>query len=155
MSGSGIAPHIKADYPELEIVARLTIGSEVAVATPTTKNFALVSYADPEFLDIFDLNFSAGDRRAALKAPHSAVITASYAQQLFGADDPIGKSLLLNNRETVNIAGVMTEPREPSHISINPANGLLKFSLVISMDTAEALRRATISDTEHPGTEFF
>jgi putative ABC transport system permease protein len=134
-----LAPHLRADFPELERVARASRGEETAVAVDGKKDFAQVSYADPEFLEIFDLQFLAGDRRRALSGPHSAVVTQDLAQRLFGTTNAIGRSLLLNNRETVNITGVIAAPRQPSHMSEERSSAPLNFSALVSMDTLQAL----------------
>lgn len=141
LTGWSVAPYLKQDYPTLEI-ARAVVGQEMAVAVQNSdqgaKDFALVSYADPEFLRIFDLNFIVGNRRAALNEPHTAIISADFAKQLFGNVDVLGKALLLNNRETVHITGVIGPQPQPSHITSAGVMPFLRFSLLVSMDAQEA-----------------
>jgi putative ABC transport system permease protein len=140
LAGWGIAKYLKAEYPQLEIVARALRAEEMSIATSVTKNFAQVSFADPEFLEVFDLPFVAGNSRTALSTPHSAVIADQLAIKLFGTTDVIDKTVLLSNREMVRITGIMSTPRQPSHISFSGSNGGLQFTLLVSMDTWEVLR---------------
>ena len=134
-SGWSIGPLIDADHPELEAVVRASLSQDLAVATPETKDYAQVSFADPEFLDLFDLPFVVGDARNALRAPHSAVVSQEFAKKFFGDANPLGRALILNNRETVRITGVIAPPKQPSHISTRNALPILRFAVLASMDS--------------------
>lgn len=141
LTGRAYGPLLKNDFPELEHVVRASRGAEVAVSSDATKGFAMVAYVDPDYLDVFDFDFVAGDRRKALQPPHSAVINDDFARQLFGTTDVVGTTLLLNNRETVHITGVMKAPRQPSHMSNNPNSVAMQpFQLLVSIDAWGALR---------------
>jgi len=158
LTGLSVGQYLKQDYASLEI-ARATVGQEMAVAlqnsAQNTKDFALVSYADPEFLSIFDLNFIAGNRRAALKDHRSAVINEDFARKLFGSADVLGKTLLLNNRETVQITGVIGPQPQPSHITSAGVMPFLKFSLLVSMDTQDAILAASDPEAARLASRIF
>jgi putative ABC transport system permease protein len=154
-SGWSVAPHLKSDYPELEIVARAVMSQEVAVATEGAKTYVLASFADPEYLDVFDLPFVAGDRRTALRSPRSAVIKEDLARQLFGTSNAMGKELLLNNLETVRITGIVRAPKQPTHIAAKFAGKVVDFSLLVSMDTGAALVAANSPDTAFTANRSF
>ena len=94
---------------------------------------------DPEFLDIFDLPFVAGDSRTAFAAPRSAVLTREYSARLFGSDDPIGKTILIGNAIDTTVTGVIDPIREPSHMG-RSANAPLPFDLLASRDVLDAIR---------------
>jgi len=65
-------------------------------------------YADPDFLEIFELSFIEGNAAEALEAPNSIVLTQKTAAQLFGKDEKIlGKSLRVNDSDTFKITGVV------------------------------------------------
>jgi putative ABC transport system permease protein len=137
---------LRADFPQLEAVARLTPGREAPVAYDDKSAFVNSAYADPEFLKIFGLPFIRGDAQAALGTPRSAIVTQATAERLFGTTDVIGKTLLLNNRERVAVTGVISELKQPSHFS--GGLGLIQFDLLASMDTYESMVRATGSPTK-------
>jgi putative ABC transport system permease protein len=90
--------------------------------------------------------------RTALKSPRSAVVSDTLAKQLFGSTQVLGKTLLLNNRETVHIAGVVSEQRQPTHLAIVP---MFQFTLLVSMDTLEAMLPAANSSAARPASRFF
>jgi putative ABC transport system permease protein len=149
-TGRAYAPLLKNDYPELEYVARASRSAELAVSSDTAKGFAMTSYVDPQYLDVFDFDFVAGDRRNALRQPRSAVIHDELARQWFGTTDVVGTALVLNNRETVHITGVMKSPRQPSHMSASAASmAMHQFQLLVSIDAWKALRpQSNITEAE-------
>jgi putative ABC transport system permease protein len=140
------AEHLRADVPELESVARVlaTVGvlpEEVPVATGDRKAIMHVTYADPEFLDVFALPFLAGDSHNALRAPRSAIVSASAAVKLFGAvDKSLGQTLRLQNGNEVTVRGVLDRLPQPSQLStdIGAGSALVRFDVMFSMDVLEA-----------------
>ena len=62
-------------------------------------------HADESVPEIFTLKMIKGSR-TGLKAMPSILISASVAQLLFGSDDPINRTLRLNNRTDVTVTGV-------------------------------------------------
>src|SRR5262249_55401347 len=89
---------LKSDYPAITTVARATlIDGKTMIASGGRAERVFGAAADPEFLELFDLPFVAGDARRALASPRSVVITRDLAARLFGADDAIGKSIVIGN----------------------------------------------------------
>jgi putative ABC transport system permease protein len=74
-------------------------------------------YADPEILDILDIPLRSGDSRTALFQPNSIVISSNYADTHFQNEDPIGKQLILNEKEETiyTVTGVMDNRSRKSH----------------------------------------
>src|SRR5688500_4378440 len=58
------------------------------------------SFVQSEFLDMVSLQIVAGNRNA-LDEPYSILMAESVAKTIFGADDPLGKVLKLDNNHTV------------------------------------------------------
>jgi putative ABC transport system permease protein len=135
-----VAKHIRADFPQLEAVARLHPQGEMVVSVGSIKIFAKTSLADPDLLRIFKLPFIHGDSREAVRTPLGIVITADVAKKLFGARDVLGRSLLLSNSLTVTVTGVVGDIPRPSQL----ADTVLKqsFDVIISFDTAAAMYRS-------------
>lgn len=138
-----LANYLKAEFPELERVARASLGEEVAVTTDGSKAFMQVSYADGDFLRVFDLPFISGDKRTALDGARRAVVTRDLALRLFGSDRVVGRHMLVSNRESVTITGVIDRLPAPSHMSTTQRTASLYFEALVSMDTHVALREAT------------
>lgn len=84
-------------------------------------------YADPSFMDIFQFPMLAGEGSSALKEPYTMVLTQEKATQFFGEENPIGQTMILNNREErpYKITGVMEDMPKRTH---------LQFSYILSME---------------------
>ncbi len=85
-------------------------------------------FAEADFFDImhFPLIKSAGTR--TLKEPNTAYISQSASKRLFGAIDPLGKTFVLDNRETIEVIGVLKDI---------PKTSLVGEELFISFKTLE------------------
>ena len=91
MTGPVLSQFLRADFPDLEAVARRTPEQSLAVSTGGSATFASVSFADAEFLRIFDLRYRAGAGAASLSSPNSAVVTEEAANRIFGTTQVIGR----------------------------------------------------------------
>jgi putative ABC transport system permease protein len=142
-----LAERLKADYPQLEAVARLSTG-EAQIEANGVPVSAAVAYAEPQFLRVFPLPFLAGDARAALEAPRSAVVSAALAEKIFGTQGVVGRRIMVNGRESVTITGVLDKIPQPSHLSTNPGGAGLVITVeaLVSMDTHVALLNALAPD---------
>lgn len=73
-----------------------------------------ITFVEPEFLDLFTVNFLAGDRKTALDEPNKVILTASKAKKYFGLTDEnlhgaMGKSILLDNSRTSYVSGIIED----------------------------------------------
>jgi putative ABC transport system permease protein len=66
-------------------------------------------YVSPEFLEMFQFPMTAGSATQALNDPTSIVISESTAKALFGDEDPINKTVLLDNRNELKVTGVVSD----------------------------------------------
>jgi putative ABC transport system permease protein len=135
---------LEVQFPEFETLSRARAGGLMPVTAGEREARLYASYADPEFLEIFDLPFVAGDARAALAAlaaPGSAVLTQSAAQRLFGAADPIGRTFRYAGVTDLTVTGVIGDIVQPSHIGPVPA-ALRRFDVLASWDALERVIEA-------------
>lgn len=131
---------LSVQFPEFETLSRARAGGLTPVAAGEQKARLYASYADPAFLEIFDLPFVAGDPRAAL-APGSAVLTENAARRLFGAADPIGRTFRYAGVIDLTVTGVIGSIAQPSHIGPAPT-ALLRFDVLASWDALERVVEA-------------
>jgi putative ABC transport system permease protein len=83
-----------------------------------------VTVADEHFLEIFDFPLVAGDRKTALVAPNSILITEDLATRLFNKTDVLGKNLQFSFMESpLKITGILKN---------HPRNSSFDFSSLIS-----------------------
>lgn len=114
-------PEMKRRFPEVADATRFSPGwSGVTVRRGNIffdeKGFC---YADPNFFKVLDFKALSGDLRTALYKPHTLVITSDMATKYFGKENPVGKKLLLNNKDEYQVAAVIENVPANSHFSFD------------------------------------
>ena len=79
--------------------------------------------ADPGFFEFFTYEFMIGDAETALNEPGSVVITEQTAEKIFGNNDPVGETLLIENAflspTAFTVTGVLKNIPPNSHFRFN------------------------------------
>ena len=120
------------EIPGIEFASRIS-GVENKLFTYNQNKIKLdFNYVDPAFLKIFNYAFLKGNPLTALKQPNSVILTASTAKKLFGSEEPVGKSLMWDNRKPVVVTAVIADL---------PKNQSFQF---------EALQTWAFHDQEYP-----
>ena len=115
---SAIAPIIKAELSDVEAVAR-TITLEYLVTMGADSFYQRIRFADPELLQIFDMQYIHGDS-TALEDPSGIVITETAAIKYFGSTDVIGEIVTLDNEYDYRISAVIEDVPRNSHFNSMP-----------------------------------
>ena len=137
-----VAQYLKADFPQIEAVARTVQVNANASYVNGDRAIRIMEFgADGALLDILDLPFIEGDAHNALKSPLSVVLTEESAQKLFGADHALGKHLLLGGVWDVTVTGVVGKIPEPSHMG-RSVFAPFNFDALTSRDLYESVLRA-------------
>ncbi len=120
-----LATALLADIPEIERAVRLNANGKALLANGEKKFLEKrVMFADDGYFQLFPSEFLAGNAEMALKNPESIVLTEELAQKYFGTENPIGKTLQMDNGEYFTISAV---------IKNNPQNRHLRFDALIPM----------------------
>ncbi|MBN1893328.1 ABC transporter permease, partial [bacterium] len=119
------AGEIEKEFPEIEKVGRITgfayfgAGSNDIRRTDKPDNIFEEGfvYASQGVLDIFQTQMVYGNPDHALDAPQTMVISKRKADKFFPDENPVGKTVMLNNDEKriYAISGVMEDPPHHSH----------------------------------------
>lgn len=142
-----LADALRAEFPQLEFVARSLASEELPVMVGDQSSFVYVAFADPDFTRVFDLPLLTGNATTALDAPRSAIVSVALAERLFGDESgAVGRTIRLASREDVTITGVVSSIPQPSQMSTDNGQAQLYFEALVSMDTHEALVRAAKPD---------
>ena len=97
---------------------------------------------DPEFLEIFDLPFIAGDPHTALATPDGVLLSEAAAVRLYGTRDVLGKTITLGgNRIDATVKGVIGTIPEPSHLG-SSRSASLNFEMIAPWDLYDRLRQS-------------
>ena len=122
-----MAKALKEDFPEVERSGRLMphplfycAGSNQVRRTEEEQNTFEqgFTYADQSMLDILHVPMIYGDRKNALAEPNTMVISKSKANKYFPNQNPVGKTMILNNDKNriYRIGGVIQDFPATSHI---------------------------------------
>ncbi|MDR0796639.1 MAG: ABC transporter permease [Tannerella sp.] len=118
-----LGPTLKTDYPEMAGVARL-VYSDLVYGNEDAKFRIRTGYIDTDFLTMFDFPLLYGNRETALNDPYSVILTEKATMRLFGKEDPMGKTVLVNNQYPKTVTGVMKDL---------PANTFFQFEALLSV----------------------
>lgn len=75
-----------------------------------------VYFVDSTVFQIFDFDFTAGNKKTALDAPNSIVLNETIATKIFKGDNPIGQTLKTDGNQTFQVTGVYKDMPSNSHI---------------------------------------
>jgi putative ABC transport system permease protein len=68
-----------------------------------------VSFAEPEFFDIFNYPLIEGNIKTALSEPNTVILTESKAKKLFKGQNAMNKSFKLENKVTLKVTGILKD----------------------------------------------
>ncbi|MFC1492621.1 ABC transporter permease [candidate division KSB1 bacterium] len=115
----GAVQAFEEQLPEIISAARVGYGSGVVTMNQRIFEVAGVLYTDSTFFEIFTYEFIKGDPFSALDEPGNVVLTETYADMLFGDEDPMGKMVNLSTDGDLIVKGVIRDVPDNSHFSFN------------------------------------
>jgi putative ABC transport system permease protein len=123
--GKMLASLAKDQLSYVEKSARLHPCYRDVTITVDDKSFCenRVYFGDGELFDILGFPIEKGNVKEALSHKNQMVVSESYAKKLFGNDNPVGKTVLVNGSYetdiTYIIAGVFKDIPQNSHVHFN------------------------------------
>jgi len=112
---SAVGPIIETEMSDVEAVAR-TIGQQYLVTVGAEGFYEQIRFADPELLEIFDMQYIHGDS-SALDDPTGILLSETAAIKFFGSSDVVGKVITLDNEFDYHISAVMQDVPLNSHFN--------------------------------------
>ncbi|WP_234736854.1 ABC transporter permease [Tellurirhabdus bombi] len=104
-----LAENLKRDFSEIEKAAVATYQSEILLTVGNTFGKEKGRYASGEFLEILSFPLVQGDPQTALKRPDAIVISEKLARKYFPNQNPIGKTIRVDNTDDMMVTGVLKE----------------------------------------------
>ncbi|PHQ29909.1 ABC transporter permease [Leeuwenhoekiella nanhaiensis] len=102
-----LAADLKAEIPEITKAARFR-NADFLFSVNNSSVISAGSYADADFLDLYDLKFIEGNASEAFKSKDGIVITQELAQILFeNPNNVYGQRVQINQKEHFKITGVI------------------------------------------------
>lgn len=107
---NALGPAIR-EFPEIESVVRI-VGYNWLVKRGDFVNYELIYIAEAGFLDMFPLQFVAGDHETVFQTQSNIIISQDTALQYFGEADPVGQTLTINGTSDYIVAGIFRNVEE-------------------------------------------
>ncbi len=132
---SALAPALKADFPE--IIEATRFFKTHMLLSNEGKNIRFhedkIYYAEPSFLDLFDVPMISGDAKTALLGPDKMLISESMSRKYFGSADAFGKILSWREGGRIvqfQVTGIFRDYPENSHVNFNALASYNTFSRI-------------------------
>jgi putative ABC transport system permease protein len=112
-----IGNYLRGKYPEVENVVRVRKNPGTDLLSNGEIKFfeERIFFADSTLFKVFDFPLVQGSPRHALQDKNSVVLTETLARKYFNEDEPVGKTLRLNNNVDLKVTGVLRDIPANSH----------------------------------------
>ncbi|NOQ24709.1 MAG: FtsX-like permease family protein [Bacteroidales bacterium] len=117
---------IQNNYPEVIMKTRLLNSGELLFNLYNEKGEVDKKFVedngvgvDSTFFQMFTFPLLHGEAEDVLKEPYSIVLSEEFAKKYFGAENPIGKTLEINNNYNFKVTGVLAELPENTQLGFD------------------------------------
>lgn len=125
-----MGPTLRAEFPEIKNYTRINSAGNTPLNYGDKKVYVKrLCFVDSTFLNIFDFKLLQGDRNTALEKPNTIVLTREAAENFFGRENPIGKTLTSYRRDDTTdllVTGILENV---------PQNSQLQFGALVPFST--------------------
>jgi putative ABC transport system permease protein len=117
-SGPAFGAQLPKQLPSVVSACRL-FGDQYKVRSGDKQFFeSNILDVDPNFFQFFGFGLKEGEPGSCLKSFDQVVLTERLAQKYFGSEDPVGRSMLIDNTP-VTVSAVAKDPPVNSHIQFD------------------------------------
>lgn len=123
-----LAEELRRNYGSDFTHVVLTTGVYPQLLSTNTKKLTKSGlFAEPSFLDVFNLNIISGDRNA-LRLPSNILLAASTAKAYFGDHNPIGQLITIDRNMTAKVSGIYEDL--PTNSQFNNLQFIASWELI-------------------------
>lgn len=101
-------PEYKREFPVVENMVRFDLQPESVIYNDRTIKLKVI-YSDSTFFDMFSFDLVKGEKKSCLNSPTGIVLTEKSAKRIFGAEDPLGKGILVRGK-TFTVTSIAKDP---------------------------------------------
>lgn len=102
---------LRTEFPEIETGTRAVPGGQRILQWGGRSFYERrILFVDPEFLAMFHFPALQGGATGLRTDPRAIVLSQTAAAKYFGDEDPVGKTLTLDNTVDLRVAGVVKDP---------------------------------------------
>ena len=139
-------PALIERFPQVETFTRIFF-PVLSVRKPNSDilfNERKFGFADRNFFEVFNFPLQGPlDPERVLEDPMTVVLTPSSAEKYFGAEDPIGKTLIMNGELSFTVTGITQK---------NPYGSHLDFDFIASFSSLEVIRNHPVVSQQIPAS---
>lgn len=117
-----MALEVKEKIQGVRYASHSTYPGSLLISSGDKKLQSRAVFADESFIKILDYKFIRGNREQVLEGVNTVILTESFAKKLFGNDDPINKTLRLDNQDVLKVEAVIEDV---------PANSSITFECLM------------------------
>ncbi len=117
-----LAEALKRDIPGVKYVTQTDWMGPHGLVVGEKKIYTEGAMAGEDFLKIFQYPLLQGNADASLKDPYSIVLTQSTAKSLFGNEDPMNKTVRIDNNHDLKVTGLLRDL---------PGNSTFQFNYLV------------------------
>lgn len=142
--GSPTAEALVNDYPEVLESVRLNGHSTWFIRKKESLQTFKEEYvlmADSNYFEFFGTELIYGNVKTALVRPNTIAISESIARKVFGEDNPLGETVVLDNRIDYEVTAVYPDLPTSSH---------MRHDMLLSMSTFDWVRNGHWLSTNFP-----
>ena len=126
-SPAPLAVFSRQSIPEVVNAVRVRNRNNQLLTTFGSKTFleSSTAFVDPSFFTVFSFRLLEGNPSKPFNDDNSIVITETVAKKYFGQTDPLGKTLVIDQKNNFTVTGVLVD---------FPDNSSMKFDILFPMD---------------------
>ena len=124
---TGLKQALKDEIPEVELATRFNSGGTAIFRSGDKVFTEKITYVDADFFTMFTFKLRRGNKDKLFKNVSDVVLTPGIARKYFGEEDPVGKTVLIDNEgeREFTITGIIDAP---------PANSSLDFQILVPQE---------------------
>ncbi|HXD78789.1 MAG TPA: ABC transporter permease [Puia sp.] len=105
---SPLVPELQKNYPEVEAASRFRTVYFLMIKDEARFNLE-GAFVDSGFLSVLDFPLLEGNARTALAGPHDIVLTQHVARSLFGDEEAMGKTVVIDSNHNFTVTGILKD----------------------------------------------
>jgi putative ABC transport system permease protein len=131
---TGLKQALKDELPEVEFATRFSADNRGIFRYGDKVFTEKITYVDGDFFRMFSFRLIAGNKEKLFTDKLEIVLTPEIARKYFGDEDPIGKTVRIDNEgeKSFTVTGLIEEP---------PANSSLDFKMLVPQENRPGYER--------------
>ncbi|MBD2702342.1 ABC transporter permease [Spirosoma sp. BT702] len=118
-SGGKFATDLKQRFSAVSDAVRLSRIKPLIANRQTAAYESNFWFADSSAFNVFTLPLVQGNPQTALTEQYGIVLSEGMARKYFGATNPVGQTLRINNKATLHVTGVLRDLPTNSHLKLD------------------------------------